>query len=473
MYLTEPAINLFSADVNGDGKMDLLEGWNEQGTGTLFLMPLRSVGTTFAAGTWFDTGMPIRDGPYEQSELLLDQVVPMDINGDGLTDVVTVDKSLVGPDVTLVPFFSNGAGFMKGAPYSPTSGWMFPFGPYGGPFLARVVPMDVNGDGKMDLTQVFVTGYDPMLLLQPVRSTGTGFVSSNWYHTNQRADTAMTYEMDSMGEPLLTSADGPSEVFVDFTGDGKSDMVQLKYTEGSGSLSVLGYASDGQLGSLVDSMTDGLGASIHVSYKPLTDSSVYTRDSTAVYPIVDMQTSQYVVASVRSANGNGGLRTVNHTYGGMKGDLTRRNWAGFRWREAQQVDTGIVTRTEFRQDWPYWGMPSLTQQRLRGAGNGGLLSQTLMSYGCTDFVSASGCASAPGRRYFAAPSQVVQSGWDLNGAALPWVTTTMQYDAWGNPTQVTVETNAFRKTVVNTYLNNTTHWFIGRVTSSTVTSTVQ
>jgi hypothetical protein len=38
---------------------------------------------------------------------------------------------------------------------------------------------------------------------------------------------------------------------------------------------------------------------------------------------------------------------------------------------------------------------------------------------------------------------------------------------------VTVETNVFRETVVNTYLNNTTHWFIGRVTSSTVTSTMQ
>jgi hypothetical protein len=166
------------------------------------------------------------------------------------------------------------------------------------------------------------------------------------------------------------------------------------------------------------------------------------------------------------------MRTTSHTYGGMKADLSRRNWTGFRWNEARRVDTGLVRRTEFRQDWPYWGLPSLSQQKLSGAGNGGVLKQTVTSYGCTDFVSGSSCVPAPGRRYFPAPSQVVQSGWDLGGAALPTTVTTMQYDTWGNPTQVSASTSGFRETVVNTYLNDTTHWFIGRVTSSTVTKTM-
>ena len=52
------------------------------------------------------------------------------------------------------------------------------------------------------------------------------------------------------------------------------------------------------------------------------------------------------------------------------------------------------------------------------------------------------------------------------------VTTTTQYDSYGNPTQIDVSaTGGFSKTTVNTYTNDSTKWILGRLTNSTVTST--
>jgi hypothetical protein len=65
---------------------------------------------------------------------------------------------------------------------------------------------------------------------------------------------------------------------------------------------------------------------------------------------------------------------------------------------------------------------------------------------------------------------VAQSS-DLDGTALPSVTTTYQYDAFGNPTQVVASTpDGFSKTTANTYTNDATHWLLGRLTRASVTS---
>jgi hypothetical protein len=56
--------------------------------------------------------------------------------------------------------------------------------------------------------------------------------------------------------------------------------------------------------------------------------------------------------------------------------------------------------------------------------------------------------------------------------AIPPVTTTYRYDAYGNATQVAASTpDGFSKTTTNTYTNDTTNWFLGRLTGASVTST--
>jgi hypothetical protein len=64
------------------------------------------------------------------------------------------------------------------------------------------------------------------------------------------------------------------------------------------------------------------------------------------------------------------------------------------------------------------------------------------------------------------------ASFDLDGTTIPPVTTTYQYDAYGNATQVAASTpDGFSKTTTNTYTNDTTNWFLGRLTGASVTST--
>jgi hypothetical protein len=220
--------------------------------------------------------------------------------------------------------------------------------------------------------------------------------------------------------------------------------------------------------------SENSGISILVA--PLTTTSAYTKDvgsNASVYPKQDVQAPLYVVSSVSQSNGIGGTLTTNYKYGGMKAELgTGRGMLGFRWMEATQAETGIVTRTEYRQDWPYVGLPSTMKKSIAGGGNGGILSQSSTSYGCMDFASSSGCTVGTGKRYFVYASQSTESGWDLNGAALPTIVTASQYDIWGNATQVSVTSNdGYSKVTDNTYVNDSSNWYLGRLTRATVTST--
>jgi hypothetical protein len=117
-------------------------------------------------------------------------------------------------------------------------------------------------------------------------------------------------------------------------------------------------------------------------------------------------------------------------------------------------------------------MVALMKKSLSGAGNGGLLSQVSTSYACLSPADGSACAIGVGQRYFPYASQSVETSWDLNGAALPTITTASDYDLWGNPTHITVgSSDGYRKDTVNSYANDAAHWFLGRLTKAAVTST--
>lgn len=71
-------------------------------------------------------------------------------------------------------------------------------------------------------------------------------------------------------------------------------------------------------------------------------------------------------------------------------------------------------------------------------------------------------------------SETVTGGNDLGGYPLPTTTTTYQYDAFNNATQIAVSVDdGSSKTTNNTFTNDTTNWFLGRLTASSVTSTAE
>jgi hypothetical protein len=83
-------------------------------------------------------------------------------------------------------------------------------------------------------------------------------------------------------------------------------------------------------------------------------------------------------------------------------------------------------------------------------------------------ISTPSVTSAP---YRAMLSQSVEASFDLNGATVPTTTTTYQYDGYGNATQVVSSTSdGFSKTTSNTYSNDTSLWYLGRLTGASVIS---
>ncbi|MBI2312111.1 MAG: hypothetical protein HYU77_06395 [Betaproteobacteria bacterium] len=420
-------------DVNGDGLSDVV-GFGPSGvnvalnTGSGFAPSTTWLsgyfGSSSSAGNWTDQNTYPR--------------ILADVNGDGLPDIVGFGPN--GVDISL----NTGTGFL------PPAQWIAGFGTGAGYVNDNVNPrrvMDVNGDGKGDVVGFAGDGVYVAL------STGSGFLpAARW---------VVDYGTAS---GWSNSNDYPREL-ADVDGDGLLDVV------GFGTDGV--YVSTSALGAFPDlmiSVVSGLGASVAVTYKPLTDNTLYVRDNDAVYPQQDFQQALYVVSSYNTSNGISGYYLRSLSYVGAKVDQQGRGFLGFRQVATNDDQTGLKTTTTYRQDFPYVGLPSQLQKT---TASGAVLSQTDYTYACKDFdADPDVCTVAAGKRYFPYLAQGVEASWDLNGAVFPTVTTANQFDSYGNATQITVSTSdGYSKSTTNTFTNDTVNWFLGRLTRATVTST--
>ena len=222
---------------------------------------------------------------------------------------------------------------------------------------------------------------------------------------------------------------------------------------------------------------------VAVNYAPLPKGSgiPYVKDSgasKATYPILDLIFPQYVVSKVEQSNGLGSTNTTNYSYGGLKAELgTGRGMLGFRWMKSQEVATGIESYTEYRQDFPYTGLPAKSETRLTGAG---VLKRSTNNPACKIPLNGTACAVAPGNRYFPYIASTQEDSWDLNGTAFPSVTSSTDYGLdpvangqfYGDVSTMTVSTSdgASKRTDNTYYPADTANWILGRLKQASVTS---
>ncbi len=410
-------------DFNGDGIADTL--WltsDKKGFGVL----------------WFGNG----DGTFRQvagTDSTVADYAPSygDFNGDGQTDIFWDKIDDYGRSQgTRILWFSKGDGtFEKIINPGGTNGTLSSYVPYSA---------DFNGDGRADVfwSKTKSNGLsNGARVLWIGKGNGTFIVVSNF---------------GAQDGSVVGYAPG----FGDFNGDGATDVLWDSRNEedvGSTGTRIL-WLSDGVASDLITGVANGLGATITVSYKSLTDGSVYTRDNSATDPVVDLQGPVYVVSRVDQSNGIGGTNAVTYAYAGAKSHLDGRGFLGFRQIKTTDLSTNIVQTTTYRQDFPITGLVA-SQTKTR---NGVNLGTTANTYGATALTGTR-------NQVYLAQSEV--TGADLNGTVLASVTSTYQYDAYGNTTQIVVtNSDGYSKTTTNTYVNDAENWLLGRLVNASVTS---
>ena len=497
------------ADVNGDGLVDMLRNLHVYNVHTQ--SPYYAGQST--AGAWLNTGDGWEPAPqYTPPVALWARGVDLndnngarlvDVNGDGLVDMVRylyhAGQSHTGA------WLNTGNGWDYAAEYIPNAVLWSRDGNERDNNGAQFV--DINGDGLPDqLMHVYSGGASHA---KAWLNTGAGWVSAPRFAPPVR---------------LWTRADKDNEgvQFVDVNGDGLPDMVQHLNSSGQthtgawlntggGWESAPQYAppaalwarggnrndnngtqvadinGDGAVDLLHSLRADGathtqtwLAAPRHslltrvlrgenaaatharIDYAPLTDADVYTKDSGARFPVMDIQSPRYVVREVALANGVGGYTRARYHYRGLKAD--RRGMIGFARISKTYPATNKVTETHYNQS----GFPLNGRiERLIERHGTQIVKETHFTYG-------SEASSAGVFKLFL--EQSTENRYQLNGERIHTrVTRNSHIDAFGNIGRVTVSTSGggqtFTQTTRNHYHNDGDNWFLGQLTKTTVTHT--
>ena len=403
-----------------------------------------------------------------------------DVNGDSLPDMVGLS------DAGILWQLNTGAGFdvVRSQPndqFRPDHGWFLTT------YRDMVSVLDVNGDGLADILGTTDAGIVWQL------STGSGFDAPRSQPINQFQPSAGWFATWIHSRVWVS----------DIGGDGLPDLLGITdsgiYWQNNLALPGarrLTAVNSGEVRHEIQYTTLAKG-----------QGSTYVKDAaTAIYPQINLQTPMYVVSKVSRSNGAGGLNETTYSYGGLKAEQASaqhpgsgRGLLGFRWMKSKEVSTGLETYTEYSQSWPTIGQVVKSETRLAGAGNAGLLKQSTASYGCYQSAAAVGTAApgaattgcgawSAGKVYFPFLSQSVEDSWDLNGVAMPRLSTSSTYAGYaeqggavrqfGDPTQVQVEIHEGgvlkqRKATSNEYQPAKTggaDWQLGRLRKASVIS---
>lgn len=433
------------ADVTGGGKLDLIS------TGC-------DVANGFTVRQFNFDGLVAAEN-YPLTCNADDKVLFVDTNGDGIADLIRVAP----PDTAAGETYGSARIALGNGSHGFTT-WAqrfdFSYRPEVEPLL-----IDTRGDGLHDL-MLFYSAYAPWRIPD----------SANvWRMTDGTAVSPVIEQVVPAAPRGLVS-----DYAADLDGDGMEDLIEV--SRGSNVATV--RMASGVLPKRITSIGTGLGRTINITYRPLSDPSAYSASADGAFPVLDakgvridrflgggarLQRSMVPVVNVALDDGTGRIQHTNYSYGGLKGEVSGHGLLGFKWMKSTLVETGISAETQFLQAFPFSG---LTARSTISLAAGPVIKQTTNTYGCTDLVSADGCTSVVGRRYFPYMSQTLTASWDLNGAAYPVTTTSFEFDAYGNLTHVvTAGSDGFTKTVDTMFSNDVAAWQIGRPTRSTVTLT--
>ncbi len=428
-------------DYNGDGRTDILM-WHVPFSNSRYNLYIATE-TGFAPAV--ATDIETWDNPLVSN-------TSGDFNGDGLTDVLIWHAPLLNNRYNL--YTCTGDGFKPAV-----STLVIPDDQSN---VLRQTSNDFTGDGVMDMV-VWEESNDRYWLH---RANGQDF------------DARINMDIPSYTNPKAMNLVG------DFNGDGRSDVCVWHAPFNNGLYNI--YFSGGNQPDLITKATSGHGGYTTFAYKPLTDSSIYTKSSGTTYPCYELQASMYVVSSMTSRNGIDGdaytktpvppnntigTSTTTYLYEGAWTCLDGRGFQGFRIVESKDVESGIRRRTTFDSTDPiYAGRPIRIATMLL---NGRLITESTNDWTSTSYD----VAGKSTHHYFIYNRWQEEMAYEINKpSAPPPYRTVIQrgvvFDDYGNQTNSTTEYDDGSLDVMASSYNNvitSTKWHLGRLATSTVT----
>ena len=267
-----------------------------------------------------------------------------DLNGDGLPDAIEIPNN--GGDVRLA--INTGRGFLPPRAANLDSGSQF--GQSGQTIDPGFRIVDVNLDGRADVLYL---------------GTGArGSDSTDCAATRRSKIITLKADNDRNGSVSLVPAATSYDVGVvnnngcfvdgsqimDANGDGLADFIQY---EGTGTdRQIVLYQRQGEPPGLLKNVRDGYGATVDVTYAPMSDSTVYTRID-CTYPQICNQKGRWLVASHTFDLGSSTPRQLTHKYTGARSDVTGIGWLGMDEHTVTDgaIGTGsIATTTDYDLD---------------------------------------------------------------------------------------------------------------------------
>lgn len=373
--------HMMVGDFDGDGKVDVIRRYADSDTNDQWRTFLSDFNRSSTTGTTSGSFVPIRAGvsPINKAYITatgnkIDKLTVMDFNGDGLADMAsqstgnnwlvclsTGDGSFQLQDPTLnwSPPYLAWVNASQNACYATNASTTIPDPT--DPLNAskniscqhvdaaprcrlwattnrafdKIIWGDFNGDGRTDQA-TFLSSNTLQVCLSRGNQFGGGFAGN----------ACETWTIPANLSSLYSNWDGAvgmSIVSGDFDGDGRTDIAIV---DGNNKMRVLKASTNVQPVDVISQITTGLGATTGITYKPITDSSVYSSTGTPAAGEMKLQSPMFVVKSTDASNGQGGYFTTSYFYDDLRAATNGRGMLGFGKR--RMIDSlGIVTESTY------------------------------------------------------------------------------------------------------------------------------
>ena len=283
------------------------------------------------------------------------RVLPIDINVDGLADIVHMDGAQVWHYR-----LNNGRSLEAPVTVAKLSGSLE---------AAHGAFIDINGDTYPDFIYPEAVSSDSANWIVHLNDLGNGFAAaerSAIRHGNKD--------------------DGDASILLDFDGDGMLDNLFIDLAKSRvkrsttrlyrGRNHITGRRQESS--NVVSVIRSGSGALTRLHYRPLIDESVYTRfrnasqldwgRGSAVFDLVmPVQVVSGVSVSAPTAADPLATSEVDYHYAGARLQAGGRGFLGFAEVVSWNRQSGIRNNTRYRQDFPFIGMPLDASRSLAAA----------------------------------------------------------------------------------------------------------